>query len=126
MRKYLVVIFLVLFASLFFLVGCTPPPSPTPTPTPEVPSEVIVARDWGITQANLEGKMVPINAVWTAENITPQGLLGYTTFRFIYIDQNGTWTIEVGYPIVLEPIYDVKIFKNGQQIWEGSKAIPYS
>jgi len=64
MRKYFVIVFLISFASLFFLVGCTTPPSQTLTP--EIASEVIEARDWGITQANLEGKMVPINAVWTA------------------------------------------------------------
>ena len=104
MRKYFVVIFLISFASLFFLVGCTTPPSPTPTPTPEIASEVIEARDWGITQANLEGKMVPINAVWTAENITPEGLVGYTTYRFTFIDQDGTWTMKSVIPSFPIPI----------------------
>jgi len=124
MRNYLKITLLVSFISLFFLVGCINAPSPTPTP--EIVSEVIEARDWGITQANLEGKMVPINAVWTAENITPENLVGYTTYRFTFIDQIGTWIIEVGYPIVLEPTFDVSIFKNGQKIWEGSIAIPFN
>ena len=46
-------------------------PAPTPSPTPEIPSQVLEARDWGITQANLEGILVPMNAIWSAENITP-------------------------------------------------------
>ena len=125
MRKKVNILFIISLISLFFLVGCTNPPSPTPSPTPEIASEVYEAKDWGITQANLEGVRVPMDAVWSVENITPEGLVGYTTYRFTYIDAEGTWTIEVGYPIVLEPIYDVEIFQNGQSIWEGSIQIPF-
>jgi hypothetical protein len=125
MRKKVNILFIISLISLFFLVGCTNPPSPTPSPTPEIASEVYEAKDWGITQANLEGVRVPMDAVWSVENITPEGWVGYTTYRFTYIDAEGTWTIEVGYPIVLEPIYDVEIFQNGQSIWEGSIQIPF-
>ncbi|QPM67978.1 hypothetical protein [Atribacter laminatus] len=125
MRKKVNIIFIISLISLFFIVGCTNPPSPTPSPTPEIVSEVFEAKDWGITQANLEGVRVPMDAVWSVVNITPEGLVGYTTYLFTYIDAEGTWTIEVGYPIVLEPIYDVEIFQNGQSIWEGSIQIPF-
>jgi len=125
MRKKVNIIFIISLISLFFIVGCTNPPSPTPSPTPEIVSEVFEAKDWGITQANLEGVRVPMDAVWSVENITPEGWVGYTTYLFTYIDAEGTWTIEVGYPIVLEPIYDVEIFQNGQSIWEGSIQIPF-
>lgn len=125
MRKKINIIFFILLMSLFFVVGCTNPPSPTPSPTPEISNEVYEARDWGITKANLEGVRVPMDAVWSVENITPEGWVGYTTYRFTYIDAEGTWTIEVGYPIVLEPIYEVKIFLNGQNIWEGNIQISF-
>lgn len=125
MKKNVNIVFVILLISLFFMIGCTNLPAPTTSPTPEIPSQVLEARDWGITQANLEGILVPMNAIWSAENITPEGWVGYTTYRFTYIDAEGTWTIEVGYPIVLEPTYNVKIFLSGQNIWEGSKAIPF-
>jgi len=125
MRKKVNIILMISMMSFLFLVGCAPSPSPTPSPTPEIPSEVIEARDWGITQANLEGVLAPINAVWAGENITPEGLVGYTTYRFTFVDQNGNWTIDVGYPIVLEPIYEVTIALNGQTAWEGNISIPF-
>jgi len=125
MRKKINIIFFILLMSLFFVIGCNNPPSPTPSPTPEIPNEVYEARDWGITKANLEGVRVPMDAVWSVENITPEGWVGYTTYRFTYIDAEGTWTIEVGYPIVLEPIYEVKIFLNSQNIWEGNIQISF-
>ncbi|MCX6090026.1 MAG: hypothetical protein NTX88_06625, partial [Candidatus Atribacteria bacterium] len=105
------------------LLGCSPKPTPTPTPTPipVPPDDVASARDWGITQANLAGKAVPMNAVWTAQNITPENLVGYTTWQFTYSDQSGSWRITVGFPIVLNPNYDVKIYQNNVSIWEGQK-----
>jgi len=42
---------------------------------------------------------------WTVEDITPQGLLGYSTWCYT----QGGWTVEASYPVVLEPTYSVTI-----------------
>ncbi|MGC8779042.1 MAG: hypothetical protein ACP5Q4_10245 [Candidatus Caldatribacteriaceae bacterium] len=80
------------------------------------PQAVIKARDWGIKEARQEGIAVPQNVTWSAQNTTPPMLLGYTTYSFIH----GDFRIEVGYPVVLSPIYAVAIFQNGNLVWEGT------
>jgi len=80
------------------------------------PQAVIKARDWGIAEARKEGIDVPQNVTWMTQNTTPPMLLGYTTYSFIH----GDFRIEVGYPVVLYPIYAVVIFQNGNPVWEGA------
>lgn len=80
------------------------------------PQNVLRARDWGIEEARKEGIDVPQNVTWNVQNTTPPMLLGYTTYTFTF----GRFRIEVGYPVVLYPIYAVVIFENGTPVWEGA------
>jgi hypothetical protein len=54
---------------------------------------------------------------WAVANLTPGGLLGFTKLEFT---GNG-WCIEVSYPVVQEPIYDIIIGYNHDTgfTWEG-------
>lgn len=80
------------------------------------PQNVLRARDWGIEEARKEGIDIPQNALWSVQNTTPPMLLGYTKYTFTF----GRFRIEVGYPVVLYPIYAVVIFEDGAPVWEGA------
>lgn len=113
MRKSSWVIFLCFVVlGTMWLAGCAPEPV-------DVPDEVIEARDEAITLASQDDIPVPQDAVWTARNITPTGLVGYSTFQFSVTIEAVNWIIEVGYPIVLEPTYEVTIFQDDVEVWSG-------
>jgi hypothetical protein len=59
----------------------------------------------------------PIPHEWTVSILTPEGLVGTTTLEF----SGAGWTVKVHYPVVLEPIYDIKVeYDNDADfIWEG-------
>jgi|YNPMSStandDraft_2_1061718.scaffolds.fasta_scaffold00183_8 hypothetical protein len=78
-----------------------------------VPQMVLKARDWGIEEARREGIEVPHNVTWSAANVTPPLIVGYSTYAFTY----GNFRIEVGYPVVLYPVYTVTIYENGAVVW---------
>jgi hypothetical protein len=64
-----------------------------------------------------ELEKAPIPQEWTVSNLTPEGLVGTTTLEF----SGAGWTVKVHYPVVLEPIYDIKVeYDNDADfIWEG-------
>jgi hypothetical protein len=64
-----------------------------------------------------ELEKAPIPHEWTVSNLTPEGLVGTTTLEF----SGAGWTVKVHYPVVLEPIYDIKVeYDNDADfIWEG-------
>jgi len=49
---------------------------------------------------------------WTMENLTPQGLVGYTTTLYT----GGGWAVKVGSAAVAEPRYEIEIEHTGE-IW---------
>ena len=64
-----------------------------------------------------ELEKAPIPQKWAVSNLTPEGLVGTTTLEF----SGAGWTVKVHYPVVLEPIYDIKVeYDNDADfIWEG-------
>ncbi len=64
-----------------------------------------------------ELEKAPIPQEWAVSNLTPEGLVGTTTLEF----SGAGWTVKVHYPVVLEPIYDIKVeYDNDADfIWEG-------
>ncbi len=56
---------------------------------------------------------------WTESNLTPEGLLGFSTYQYV----SGRWTVNVSGPVVLEPTYIVEIKYIGEETLEWSGAI---
>ncbi len=48
---------------------------------------------------------LPREAIWDPQRVTPEELVGYETIRYT----QGSWQIEVGYPVVPFPDYDVTV-----------------
>jgi hypothetical protein len=55
---------------------------------------------------------------WDVEDLTPQGMLGYSTQRFTA----GGWTITVSWQVVRFPVYSVEVEYDGTTAfhWEGT------
>lgn len=55
---------------------------------------------------------------WTTENLTPQGLVGYTTILYT----GDGWAVRVGSAAVAEPLYEVEIEHTGEMrfVWKGT------
>jgi len=51
----------------------------------------------------LEGVEAPTE--WEFTDLTPEGLLGYSTFRYT----SGGWAVQVGFPVVWKPVYAVEL-----------------
>jgi len=63
------------------------------------------------------------NLNWTAQNLTPQGLIGYVTYRY----DSTNWVVTVGSPVTLNPIYKVNAsYTDGDTMvtWEGTAQGP--
>jgi serpin B len=91
--------------SALILNGCGPATmDPTPAPTPKPDNEVSPlpdaerARDQALTYlAEAYGDRAPAaNLSWTKENVSPEGMVGATTFRYTAQD----WVVTVNYPVV--------------------------
>jgi hypothetical protein len=52
-----------------------------------------------------ELKNVKAPTDWEFTDLTPEGLLGYSTHRYI----SGGWTVEVGFPVVWKPTYAMEL-----------------
>ena len=52
-----------------------------------------------------ELKDVEALAEWEFTDLTPEGLLGYSTFRYT----SGGWSVQVGFPVVWKPTYAVEL-----------------
>jgi hypothetical protein len=81
--------------------------------SPESARDNIVA--YLIKTYNL-GYATPVT--WSAEELTPSGMVGSSSIRF----NSGPWSVTIKYPVVLEPIYSVSLTYNGSApfTWEGS------
>ncbi len=93
----------------------------TPTQTEILSPEQ--ARDLAVEYVlanypELEGVEEP--TVWAMEDLTPEGLLGYSTFQYA----SGSWTVKVGFPVVWKPTYQVELTLNGEPVftWTGTVA----
>ena len=55
---------------------------------------------------------------WEMENLTPEGLLGYSTLRYT----SGSWAVNVSFPVVWKPVYSVEITVDADPVfeWTGS------
>ncbi len=54
---------------------------------------------------------------WAKENRTPAGLVGASTFAW----RSGEWTLEVSYPVVMEPTYQVALsHAQASVVWSGT------
>jgi hypothetical protein len=61
------------------------------------------------------------NLVWTGQSTTPSGLVGSST----YLYQTGGWTMEIQYPVVLNPVYTISANFTGRGVvnyvaWTGT------
>ena len=56
--------------------------------------------------------------VWTENYLTPEGLLGFTSYQYI----SGSWEVNVSGPVVLEPTFSIEIKYSGEETieWSGS------
>ncbi|MEN3185515.1 MAG: hypothetical protein ABDK94_09460 [Atribacterota bacterium] len=108
MKKLASIILVTFLMGMLCIAGCNT--------LENTPVSVLRARDWAIEEARNTGIDVPQNVTWNVQNTTPPMLLGYTTYTFTF----GRFRIEVGYPVVLSPMYTVVIFENGTPIWEGT------
>ena len=57
-------------------------------------------------------------AQWDMVDLTPEGLLGYSTIQYT----SGDWTVKVGYPVVWKPTYEVEATIEGEPsfTWAGT------
>lgn len=55
---------------------------------------------------------------WEMENLTPEGLLGYSTLQYT----SEGWTVNVSFPVVWKPVYSVEITVDADPVfqWTGS------
>jgi hypothetical protein len=48
---------------------------------------------------------IPQEAIWDAERVTPEGLVGHETIRYTH----GNWQIDVDYPVIPYPDYEITV-----------------
>jgi len=55
---------------------------------------------------------------WEMENLTPEGLLGFSKLQYT----SGSWTVNVSFPVVWKPVYSVEITVDTDPVfdWMGS------
>lgn len=115
--------------------GCGPAATPLPANTPgpaasdelpaPTPADLAVqgAPDaleaaLAFLQGQTAGQAPAAGLHWAEENITPEELLGYSTFRYTA----GDWVAKVGFPIVLpaNTVYDVELSNPATRFqWQG-------
>ncbi len=69
------------------------------------------ARDAAIAYLNaIEEAGIPTDVEWAEENITPEGLVGVSIFRYTVAGPSTMeWQIIVRFPIVPQPTYEVEV-----------------
>ena len=93
--------------------------------TNQIPIEVMtpdIAKDMAVLYVienieDFEGLVEPED--WTENDLTPEGLLGFSTYQYI----SGNWEVNVSGPVVLEPTYFVEITYADVETREWSGAI---
>jgi len=92
--------------------------------TTQIPIEVMtpdIAKDAAVlfvmeNVAEFQGLDEPKE--WTENYLTPEGLLGFTSYQYI----SGSWEVNVSGPVVLEPTFSIEIKYSGEETseWSGS------
>ena len=63
-----------------------------------------------------EAESLTVNVEWSVANLTPEGLLGYSTLEY-----NGDgWTIKISYPVVWKPTYEINVTHISGFHWTGT------
>ena len=52
--------------------------------------------------------------VWEMENLTPEGLLGFSRLQYT----SESWTVEVSFPVVWKPTYSVELTVDAVPVFE--------
>ena len=63
-----------------------------------------------------EAESLVMDGEWTVANLTPEGLLGYSTMEY----SGDGWTIKISYPVVWKPTYEVDVVNTSGFHWAGS------
>ena len=63
-----------------------------------------------------EAESLAMDSEWSVANLTPEGLLGYSTMEY----SGDGWTITVGYPVVWKPTYEVEVVNTSGFQWVGT------
>ena len=99
MKNRTLIVGLVLAVSTLIVSGCTPPAAePRPTEAPNEVPDPARARDAALAYvaANYGDRAPALDTAWTAETITPEGLVGGSTFQYTAAG----WTVSVSFPVV--------------------------
>ncbi|HSJ55789.1 MAG TPA: serpin family protein, partial [Anaerolineae bacterium] len=125
-KPYTLVILSVLLSLLFAACGPAPTPAPAPSPTDGAGSQVVLpdaarVRDAALAYlADLDPTAAaPAGLDWTGEEVTPQGLVGRTSWHYTA----GDWSVVVAYPLVAPEatIYDVEVVNEAAGVqWQAA------
>ena len=128
MKERLYVWGVLLVLGLLILSGCTvsqaqdvadmPPVAETPEPTPVNVPNPAFARDTALTYVRENYQPDLKEMTWTESNLTQEGLVGGSTFRYSAMD----WIVEVSFPVVnpADTIYKVTVANEGTDFsWQG-------
>jgi len=76
------------------------------------------ARDAAVEYVKAGHPELEMYGGWEMENLTPEGLLGYSTLRYT----SGSWAVNVSFPVVWKPVYSVEITVDADPVfeWTGS------
>ena len=76
------------------------------------------ARDIAVEHVKTIHPGLMEHGVWEMENLTPEGLLGYSTLRYT----SEGWAVNVSFPVVWKPVYSVEITVDANPVfeWAGS------
>ena len=120
LHKMLYRCFLVTIVGSLLVAGCGPAPTSSPSsdeapPVPDPASALEAAL--GYIEQNLAGGPGP-DQTWSEENVTGEGLVGSSTFRYT----RPGWTATVAFPVVAPEamVYTIYLFaEDGTFYWEG-------
>jgi serpin B len=126
-HKFWVPVVIIIIASL--VAGCGPTPAPEqPTPGPmdgTVPlPDAVQARDAVLAhlQDTAAGAAPPASLSWQGEEVSPEGLVGSTSFVYRAPADSGEWVVTVTYPIVApeHTVYSVTVENEASGFqWQG-------
>jgi len=76
------------------------------------------ARDIAVEYVKAGHPELTEHGSWEMENLTPEGLLGYSTLQYT----SEGWTVKVSFPVVWKPVYSVEITVDADPVfqWTGS------
>lgn len=72
------------------------------------------ARDIAVEYVKTNHPELMEHGAWEMMNLTPEGLLGYSTLQYT----SGSWTVNVSFPVVWKPVYSVEITVDADQVFQ--------